>query len=101
MESDSAKRKATPLYSGVLSYFPDALCAVARLSKYGNEKHHPGKKTLQWSRETSADHLDCIARHLLDYARVDRGSGEYHMAAVAWRALAVLQLLEEERSDTE
>jgi hypothetical protein len=91
---DSTSRKATPIFSGVMRYFPDALAAVARLSKAGNDKHNPGEP-LHWSREKSADHGDCIARHQIAFDQIDPESGEYHAAAVAWRALAQLQLLEE------
>lgn len=94
--NDSATRKATPIYSGVLKYFPDALAAVARLSKKGNDKHNPGEP-LHWSREKSTDHGDCIVRHQITFDQVDPESGEYHAAGVAWRALAQLQLLEEGR----
>lgn len=91
---DSESRKATPIFSGVMRYFPDALAAVARLSKKGNDKHNPGEP-LHWSREKSTDHGDCIARHQMTFDQIDPESGEYHAAAVAWRALAQLQLLEE------
>lgn len=94
--SDSAKRKATPIYSGVLRYFPDALAAVARLSKAGNDKHNKGGP-LHWSRGKSDDHLDCVARHLIDAGEIDPETGEDHAAAMAWRALAFLQLVEEKR----
>lgn len=94
--TDSAGRKATPIFTGVMRYFPDALAAVARLSKAGNDKHNPGEP-LHWSREKSTDHGDCIARHQITFDQIDPESGEYHAAGVAWRALAQLQLLEEAR----
>lgn len=93
---ESAQRKATPIYSGVLRYFPDALAAVARLSKAGNDKHNPGQP-LHWAREKSTDHGDCIVRHQLTPDQIDPETGELHATAVAWRALAQLQLLEEAR----
>lgn len=96
MESDSAARKATPIFSGVLRYFPNALAAVARLSKAGNDKHNPGEP-LHWSRSKSNDHGDCIVRHQLEFDAVDPETGEYHAVAVAWRALAQLELLEESK----
>ena len=92
---DSARRKASPLFSGVLSYFPDALMAVARVSKAGNDKHNPGQP-LHWSRGKSNDHLDCAARHLLTPYEIDPDIGELHIAMVAWRALAALQIYLEE-----
>lgn len=92
----SILRKNTPIASGVLDYFPLAIAAVARLSKYGNDKHNPGEP-LHWSRGKSNDHRDCIARHLIDCGTVDAESGELHDVALAWRALANLQLAEEKR----
>ena len=94
--NDSASRKATPLHSGVLRYFPLALCAVARLSKAGNDKHNPGEP-LHWSRGKSNDHGDCLVRHQLTPEAIDPETGESHAVAVAWRALAQLELLEEAR----
>lgn len=94
---DSAARKATPIWSGVLRYFPDALAAVARVSKKGNDKHNPGEP-LHWAREKSTDHGDCIVRHQMEPDAIDPETGEFHAAQVAWRALAQLQLLEETRN---
>lgn len=94
--TDSAARKATPIFSGVLRYFPLALAAVARVSKIGNDKHNPGEP-LHWSREKSTDHGDCIVRHQIDFDQVETDTGEYHAALVVWRALAQLELLEEGR----
>ena len=88
------RRKDIPIFSGVLRYFPDALKAVARLSKAGNDKHNPGEP-LHWARDKSNDHGDCLVRHQLEFDQLDPETGEYHAVAVAWRALAQLQLLEE------
>lgn len=96
LATDSAARKATPICSGVLDYFPLALAAVARLSKVGNDKHNPGQ-SLHWSRDKSTDHADCIMRHMIDRGTIDPDSGELHEVGVAWRALAQLQLAEEKR----
>lgn len=87
----SAERKATPIASGVLSYFPDAIAAVAKLSKLGNDKHNPGEP-LNWRRGKSNDHADCIVRHLMDRGTIDEETGLLHDVAVAWRALAMCQL---------
>ena len=91
MQSESATRKASPVWSGVLNYFPDALLAVARVSKAGNDKHNPGQP-LHWSREKSNDHMDCAARHMLTPFAIDPDSREIHLANAAWRILAELQL---------
>lgn len=95
----SAERKAEPIHSGVLLYFPDALAAVARISKAGNDKHNPGEP-LHWARGKSMDQMDALTRHSLTRDMVDPETGELEAAALAWRALAELQLLEEARLKT-
>lgn len=87
---DSTVRKQTPIYSGVMAYFPLAIAALARVSFKGNEKHNPGEP-LHWSREKSSDHTDSIARHLMDGDGVDE-DGELHAVHLAWRALANAEL---------
>lgn len=95
---DAKMRKAAPIASGVLDYFPDALFAVAELSKIGNEQHNPGKP-LHWDKTKSMDHADCILRHLIDRGTVDT-DGVRHSAKVAWRSLALLQIeIEKERNN--
>jgi hypothetical protein len=96
MPKDSAGRKAVPLCSGVLDYFPAALAAVAKISKHGNDKHNPGEP-LHWARGKSTDHADCIARHLVDRGIIDADTGLSHTVEIAWRALALLQEEEESR----
>jgi hypothetical protein len=97
LPTDAEERKEIPIFSGVLNYFPLAIAAVARVSKAGNDKHNPGQP-LHWARGKSMDHPDCIARHLIDIETVDPATGEYaDAAALAWRALAKLQELEERR----
>ena len=83
-------RKESPLASGVLDYFPDALLAVARLSRLGNDKHNPGEP-MHHARGKSSDHADALMRHLVDRGAVDTDTGLSHTVAVAWRALALLQ----------
>ena len=97
LTKDNQARKDTPIFSGVLCYFPLALAAVARLSKAGNDKHNPGEP-LRWAREKSTDHGDCIVRHQIEFDAIDADTGEFHATAVAWRALAQLELLEEQRT---
>lgn len=96
VKSESQQRKETPIWSGLLRYFPDACAAVARLSYKANEKHNPGEP-MHWSREKSNDHGDCLVRHQMEPEAIDPETGETHAAAVAWRALAQLQLIEEKR----
>lgn len=90
LPTNSAVRKTYPMFSGLMAYFPSALARVSHHSFTGNEKHNPGKP-LQHARNKSADHADCIVRHLLDAHEVQ---GEYkldELAALCWRGLALLQ----------
>lgn len=89
LPSDAAARKNVPIYSGVIRYFPDALIAVAALSKAANEQHNPGT-TMHWDRSKSGDELDALTRHLFEAGTIDT-DGQLHSAKVAWRALANLQ----------
>ncbi len=83
------KRKNTPVFSGVLNYFPDAICEIAKVSLAGSKQHNPDQP-LHWDRSKSADELDALARHLIDAGKLDT-DGIRHSAKVAWRALANLQ----------
>ena len=90
-------RKDYPVYTGVVRYFPDALMEVSKVSRIGNEQHHPGKP-LHWDKTKSMDHLDALMRHLLEADQFDE-DGVLHLAKVAWRALAALQdRLEKEKN---
>lgn len=92
ISKDSKERKDTPIFSGVLRYFPDALAAVAQLSKVGNDKHNPGQE-LHWSKGKSTDHGDCIVRHQMEFDQIDLENGKHHAVMVAWRSLAQLQMV--------
>lgn len=86
---DGERRKMAPMAVGLLDYFPAALFAVAEHSYASNEKHNPGQ-AVHWARGKSSDHADCIARHLVERGGFDN-EGRRHSAALAWRALALLQ----------
>lgn len=85
----AAERKARPVYSGVLRYFPKALLEIARVSAAGSQQHHPGEP-LHWDRAKSTDDHDALVRHLLEAGTLDT-DGLRHSAKVAWRALACLE----------
>ena len=90
--SKAQQRKAMPVYSGVLKYFPDALKEVSKASKAGNDQHHPDKP-LHWDKTKSTDNEDALVRHLIDHSKdpVD-DDGVLHLTKVCWRALASLQI---------
>lgn len=101
LPEDSAERKLIPITTGVIDYFSAALAEVAKISYYGNMKHNPGQE-LQWSRGKSNDHPDTIGRHLIERGKFydftyTGPDGKLvtvqlrHSAALAWRALALVQ----------
>lgn len=89
MTTNKEKRKQIPLYSGLMKYFPDALCEVAKVSFIGSKQHHPNKP-VHWDRAKSTDDLDALMRHLLQADELDI-DGTSHLAKCAWRCLAALQ----------
>ena len=90
-------RKGMPVYSGVLTYFPDALKEVAKCSLAGQKQHNQGDE-LYWDKNKSFDNEDALVRHLIDHSKnpIDE-DGVLHLAKVAWRALASLQIYLENR----
>ena len=86
---EAKTRKETPIFSGVLKYFPDAIKEVSQCSFKGNDQHNPNTH-LHWDRSKSGDELDALTRHLLDAGTFDT-DGIRHSAKVAWRSLANLQ----------
>lgn len=97
LPDDPAKRGQYPMADGLLDYFPNALAEVARHSHIGNEQHNTGEP-MHHARGKSMDHRNKIVRHLIDtggFERVTLPNGDVvivrHSAALAWRALALLQ----------
>jgi len=90
LPSDAQERKAIPVYTGFIKYFPDAIVEVSKVSLKGGIQHGQTPETLHWDRSKSGDELDAMMRHLIDE----------DWAQVAWRALANLQK-QIERSNTQ
>ena len=86
------KRKATPVFSGCISYFPLALAEIAKASQVGQEQHNPDLP-LSWDRNKSGDELDAMMRHLLDHAsgEIFDDDGVRHIVKTGWRILAFIQ----------
>ena len=90
------ERKLAPMYRGLLGYFPAALYRVAEHSMASDRKHNPNTPEAEaphWARQQSSDHADCIVRHLAEM----HTNPDYHLKAIAWRALALLQEHEERK----
>jgi hypothetical protein len=89
LPTDAQERKAIPVYTGFIKYFPDAIAAVAKVSLMGGIQHGQTPETLHWDRAKSTDELDALMRHIIDE----------DWAQVAWRAMANLQKkIEEEQN---
>ena len=87
----AAQRKATPVFSGVLKYFPNAIKEVSKCSQIGNDQHHPDKP-LHWDMNKSKDEYDALTRHLIDHTIEPLDDdGVLHLTKVAWRSLAGLE----------
>jgi len=95
LTQDSNERKEIPIFSGFISYFPDAIAAVASHSFKSNEKHNPGEP-LHWARDKSTDQLDALARHLTELGMLEANPeimGKIELLkAIVWRGMAELQL---------
>jgi len=85
-------RKATPVYSGFIKYFPNAIKEVAECSMKANRQHN-GDEPLHWAMEKSKDELDALMRHLIDHASgIDWDDDNIrHLTKVCWRSLAMLE----------
>jgi len=100
MKLDGGK---TPIFRGLIMYFPRALRAVADISAYGYEKY---KEWGGWVRveDAQARYTDALARHFINEqieGPLDPESKLRHAAHAAWNALARLELAlqEQERID--
>lgn len=93
MKKEAQERKETPVFSGVLMYFPNAIKYVSQVSRAGNEQHHPGTP-LHWDMSKSTDEADSLIRHAIDMGKDGTAldsDGILHAGKVAWRALANLE----------
>ena len=94
LPTEDKDRKALPLWTFLIEYFPDTFLAVANVAIKGNEQHNPGQP-LHWDREKSKDQMNTAFRHQFDHGRGVRRDtdGQYHLAKAIWRLSAELQLL--------
>lgn len=96
LPTDDKARKAIPIFQGCVEYFPDAMVAIAELSKIANDQHNPGEP-LHWAKEKSTDELGSLMRHVLGIAKhgplARDVEGILEATKVAWRACANLQRL--------
>ena len=92
MTDKAQKRKATPIYSGFVKYFPLAISEISKASQVGQEQHNPDLP-LSWDRSKSGDELDAMMRHLIDHASGETfdDDGIRHIVKCGWRILAFIQ----------
>jgi hypothetical protein len=90
LPTDANERKAIPVYSGFIAYFPLAIAAVAAHSLRSNEQHNPGQP-LHWDKAKSQDEKDALCRHLIDGVGATPETDIVEATAVAWRAMANLE----------
>lgn len=87
------RRKAQPVFRGVMMYFPNAIKYVSEVSLAGNKQHHPDEP-LHWDMSKSKDEADALLRHLMDAGpdgtELD-DDGILHLGKTAWRSLAYLE----------
>lgn len=90
----------SPMWRGLMNYFPRALSAVADVSGFGSKKYAWGG----WAHVPDGlnRYNDAMLRHLAAEARgetVDPESGLLHAAHAAWGALARLEKILRDRED--
>lgn len=90
LPTDAKARKACPVATGVLDYFPLALAEVAHVSYVGNAQHNGEGTPLKWDRSKSSDESDALIRHFLERGTIDI-DGCRHSGKLVWRALALLE----------
>jgi hypothetical protein len=109
LPTDYNARKALPVYTFLTTYFPDAIIELVKVSVAGNVQHNPGEP-MHWSRHKSTDQLNTAMRHIFDHGAgrvydtepkevlAEIGPhGAMHLAKAAWRLLAEIQLICEQR----
>lgn len=80
LPQDAQERKAVPVWTAFVKYFPNAIVAVAKHAAEGSKQHHPDDDPW-WDMSKSTDEMDALMRHAL----------EGHHEAVAWRGMANLE----------
>jgi hypothetical protein len=103
MNTNDKERKATPIYTGFIKYFPLAVKEIAKASVVGNTQHKNGD-VLHWDRSKSKDELDSMMRHLIDHSDGEEfdTDGVRHIVKCGWRIMAYIQKtmeLEKARED--
>lgn len=93
LPTDDAQRKALPMWTFLLEYFPKAFLEVVKVAVAGNEQHNKGQP-LHWARGKSKDQMNTAFRHMFDHGlgATRDTDGCYHLAKAIWRLSAELEL---------
>ena len=83
-----------PMPGTAIEIFPRAIMEVGRCIEYGTHKY---PEVHNWEKLDGADrrYRDALMRHLIKHivgSEIDMESGIYHLAHVAWNALALCEL---------
>jgi len=94
LSSDDTLRQQYRPLDWLLEYFPNAQLQCAKFS-YDNNLKHTGEEGMVWQMEKSVGDGNQLSRHLLEgmhYARTGNDKEAlYHLTAVAWRGLELLE----------
>lgn len=85
-------RKAYPVLTGALMYFPFAFAELAKLSARANEQHNPGEP-VHWDYSKSIGDGNELVRHLMDSLGPNPidAEGVHHDVKVLWRAAETVE----------
>lgn len=101
LPANAKERKALPVFTFLVGYFPDAFLEVVKVAVLGQTQHGMGEeKNIRWDRTKSTDQLDSAMRHMIDHETKGPldDDGGYHLAKAIWRLSAELQLHLEQRN---
>lgn len=83
--SDAKARKAIPLYSGFISYFPDAVEYCAEVPDFAGDHNVPFKTLLaHYSKDKKPEHLRLAWQHLVNLHPEGADGLERDVAKVSW-----------------
>lgn len=96
LPTTDAERKALPIFTFLVEYFPDVIVELTKLCVQGNIQHNPELKPtdIKWAREKSTDQMNTAFRHMMDRGRGIHfdSDGVRHIIKSVWRNMAQAQL---------
>ena len=86
-----------PCMGFLIKSFPNALRIVSKQNDYGARKYSP----MNWKNVSIERYEDALVRHVvsaLENPNAIDESGQEHLAAVAWNALAIIELRKDKKN---